>query len=345
MKTMRKKKSTKNDKMKTIEKSKKKSKKKKRKKIREKIWAWIGGKMVCARCALGSVFGAKTVCGKGARADDSVQEEKKTNSSWQNEFTCASDVSSEVTRARRLAVRKPAHTHTLCVLRGPGARRKQHAKVRCELCLRPRLSLSRQRERRGGGEKQDDSCSRLVGAADEHFPWERKARGRERAIAKRTCWASWIDTNTHIWAMNKRCFACTENEWLSTRQTHTHKNTFEGKLQLESIATRQKKDFFFLRIRFRCESELATTESAHIHVCTRGGRQQRVAVQCYFALSSSTLGFKPSGGDAAVIVVVARTHTHTHTQLINHVLDRWRERARKKNDFNQIDPVCDIGLF
>ena len=37
--------------------------------------------MVCARCALGSVFGAKTVCGKGARADDSVQEEKKTNSS------------------------------------------------------------------------------------------------------------------------------------------------------------------------------------------------------------------------------------------------------------------------
>lgn len=90
---------------------------------------------------------------------------------------------------------------------------------------------------------------------------------------------------------------------------------------------------------------MATTESAHIHVCTRGGRQQRVAVQCYFASSSSTLGFKPSGGDAAVIVVVARTHTHTHTQLINHVLDRWRERARKKNDFNQIDPVCDIGLF
>ena len=206
--------------MKTIEKSKKKSKKKKRKKIREKIWAWIGGKMVCARCALGSVFGAKTVCGKGARADDSVQEEKKTNSSWQNEFTCASDVSSEVTRARRLAVRKPAHTHTLCVLRGPGARRKQHAKVRCELCLRPRLSLETEREARWRGETRRQLFE--IGRCRWRAFSLREESARTRARNRKKNLLSILDRHKHTHLSDEQTLFCLYWKRVAVNKTNTH---------------------------------------------------------------------------------------------------------------------------
>jgi len=207
------------------------------------------------------------------------------------------------------------HTHCVCAARPrSAAETTRQGEVRV-VPAATTLSLSRQRERGAVAGRNKTTVVRDWSVPLTSIFLERGKREDASAQSQKEPVEHLGSTQTHTYLSDEQTLFCLYWKRVAVNKTNTHtqKHIWRKTSTRIHCDSTEKRLFFFLRIRFRCESELATTESAHIHVCTRGGRQQRVAVQCYFASSSSTLGFKPSGGDAAVIVVVARTHTHTHT--------------------------------